>query len=135
MPNPSKDKGNRSEREVVALLDGAMIRGRTLTARRVPLSGAAKASGFGGDVWCGKQCPFCKGTGQEEFITAVCRHCHGTRAEQDTERKIEVKRRGQGFKRISAWMEDNFAVVFRADRGEWYICLKLSDWAEKGGKK
>ena len=42
----SRDKGNRSERELKHLLHGARIRGRVLTARRVPLSGAMSASGY-----------------------------------------------------------------------------------------
>lgn len=43
MPNPSKNKGSRFEREIVEL-----ARSKGLAAKRVPLSGAAE--GYPGDV-------------------------------------------------------------------------------------
>lgn len=89
-------KGTGGERELVELLKAAGI-----PARRVPLSGSMKASGFGGDVLV---------------------------QDGDGEQAWEVKRRGHGFKRIEAWLEDAAAVAFRTDRGRWCVCLRLADY-------
>ena len=86
-------KGSVGEREIVALLQTAGIE-----ARRVPLSGAMKTTGFGGDV--------------------LVRDGEG-------EARWEVKRRGQGFKRLEGWLEDAKVVAFRADHGEWMCCVRL----------
>jgi len=70
-----------------------------IKARRVPLSGAAGGY-YSGDVIAGPP---------------------------DDELRIEVKRRASGFKRIYDWLQDNAAVVFRGDRKEWLVCLRLED--------
>jgi len=111
-----RQKGSRGEKEVERLLDGARMHGAWLKARRVPLSGAMKDAGFGGDV-----------------LLRACLHGPDTTC-NCPEEKIEVKRRAQGFKRIDAWLADNFAVVYRSDRNEWCITLRLTDWAEPGEK-
>ena len=122
-PAGRRIKGSIGEREVVAILDGATIRGRTLTARRVPLSGAMQ--GFKGDVLVGEMCDC---VDREQMFSEVLLPClrHDHRAED----RIEVKRRAQGFKRIDAWLADNYAVVYRSDRNEWCITLRLTDYAE-----
>lgn len=106
-------KGNAGERELVKLLDGARIRGRVLTARRVPLSGSMKESGFGGDLLVGEQGPL-------QILDG-----HGK-----NEKRFEVKRRAHRFKSIDRYLEDNFAVVYRRDRGEWIITMRVKDWIE-----
>jgi hypothetical protein len=47
----------------------------------------------------------------------------------------EVKRRGQGFKRVYSWLQDSYAVAFRADRSEWCVCLRLDDYLDLVGKR
>jgi len=86
-------KGSIGEREIVSILQSAGIE-----ARRVPLSGAMSATGFGGDV--------------------LVRDGAG-------EARWEVKRRGQGFVRLEKWLEDAEVLAFRADRGTWMCCLRL----------
>ena len=94
-------KGSNGEREIVAILND-----HGLPARRVPLSGAMSATGFGGDVLV---------------------------KDGDGECTWEVKRRGQGFKRLEAWMEEATVVAFRADRGDWCVCLRLDDYLKDRG--
>ena len=97
-PAGSRRKGSAGEREIVEIL-----RARGIPARRVPLSGAMKETGFGGDVLA----DFGRG-----------------------EKKLEVKRRGQGFARIYRWLEDAYAVAFRGDREEWIVVMRLEDLLE-----
>jgi len=113
----SRDKGNRGERELVQILHGARIRGRVLTARRVPLSGAMKDTGFGGDLLVGDAV-------SDQFYQ---------RTQPGSEEIIEVKRRAQGFKVIDRWLDDAFAVCYRRDRGEWIITMRLKDLLEGDG--
>ena len=107
----SRDKGNRGELELQKILDGARIRGRVLTARKVPLSGACKDSGFGGDLLVGEECA-------NSWLSPM------------NEEKFEVKRRASGFRLIDKWLDDAFAVVYRRDRGSWIITMRLKDWIE-----
>ena len=46
------------------------------------------------------------------------------------EERIEVKRRGSGFARIDKWLEDNYAVVYRRDHGDWIVTLRLTDFLD-----
>ena len=95
-PKGRRLKAAVGERELVAILIAA-----GLEARRVPLSGAMSKTGFGGDV--------------------LVRDGAG-----DGEARWEVKRRGQGFKRIEGSLCDAEVVAFRGDRQEWFVCLRLA---------
>ncbi len=126
----SRDKGNRGELELMHLLHGARIRGRVLTARKVSRAGYSET-----DLMVGEKCQRCYGTGVRGFVTAraesqACLHCDGTLIAPGTEEMVEVKRRAQGFKKIYEYLQDNFAVVFRADRKEWVVCIRLTDLIE-----
>ena len=117
MGKPSRDKGNRGELELQKLLHGARIRGRVLTARKVSRAGYSET-----DLMVGEFCyPECAATQVE--AQDCCRKKNG-------EEQVEVKRRGQGFVQIDRWLEDNFAVVYRRDRGEWAITMRLTDLIE-----
>ena len=106
----SRIKGSIGEREIVALFKEAGF-----PARRVPLSGAMKDAGFGGDV----------------LVRIPVPYEGGVRLwPPGPERKIEVKRRATAFKQITRWLEDNWAVCYREDRGEWKVTMKLSDFLE-----
>ena len=128
----SRRKGDIGERELVHLLNGARIRARTLTARRVPLSGAMKATGFGGDLLVGEGCQNCDGIGSGEDVNGKwhCEDCDGTGTEPCTEEQWEVKRRAQGFRRIYEWLQDCQVLAFRGDRKEWIVCIRLDDLIE-----
>jgi hypothetical protein len=43
--------------------------------------------------------------------------------------KIEVKRTKGGFPRIERWLAGHFAVMHRADNGEWIAVLHAKDFA------
>ena len=104
MPNRSKQKGSRAELELVHILKDAGI-----PARKVPLSGAVK--------------------GFESDLLVELRKLHDFPGHHD-ERKWEVKVRKHGFKQIYGWLEGNYAVACRADRGEWMVTLRLEDMIE-----
>ena len=93
----SRQKGDRFEREVVALLQE-----HGLAAERIPLSGSAGGS-FTGDV---------------------------TVPVLGIDRKFEAKIRRSGFRQIRDWITGNYAVVFREDRAEALITLRLADFAK-----
>ena len=129
----SRDKGNRGELELMHLLHGARIRGRILTARKVSRAGYSET-----DLMVGERCSCCRGLGNLSVVMvdgpssacSPCPLCRGSRIQPDTEEMVEVKRRRDGFKKIYEYLQDNFAVVFRADRKEWVICLRLTDLIE-----
>ncbi len=129
----SRDKGNRSERELKHLLHGAKIRGRTLTARRVPLSGAMSSTGFGGDLLVGERCSdwgLHRGMKHIEAFTGGCAVCSGTGVEQGTEEIWEVKRRATAFKQIYAWLDDAAVLAYRSDKHGWLVTMRLEDYVE-----
>jgi len=101
-----RQKGSRGERELVRILTEAGI-----PARRVPLSGAMWATGFGGDLLVG-EAPVSHGN---------------ILFEAGTEVRWEVKRR-RGFASIYKWLEDAAVLAFRGDRGEWVVVLRLDDY-------
>lgn len=70
-------------------------------ALRIPLSGASK--GFKGDV---------------------------TTPLLGIDRKLEVKVRADGFRELYGWLDDNFALVIKADRRETLVVLRLRDGVE-----
>ena len=100
----SRDKGCRSEREVVHILREAGI-----TADRVPLSGAAE--GFKGDVRVGLD--EWRGNGNDIIhpLTGAW----------------ECKVRADGFKSQYRWLADHKALAFRADRKDWLVTIRLAD--------
>ena len=123
----SRDKGQRGELELMHLLDGARIRGRVLTARKVSRAGYSET-----DLMVGDKCYY---LGLREDVgTGVCPpdcdECAGTGHRINSEEMVEVKRRAQGFKKIYEFLQNNYAVCFRGDREEWIICLRLKDLIE-----
>lgn len=127
-PAGRRRKGVAGEREVAALLNGATIRGRTLTARRVPNTGAMAGGGWGGDVLMGEKCSSCY-LGE---ISGSCETCLGSGVSPGTEERVEVKRRanGEGFATINRWIADSHMLVMRGDRGEWLVVMRLRDFIE-----
>ena len=121
----SRDKGARGELELQKILHGARIRAKTLTARKVPLSGMCPD--FKGDLMVGDEC-------HDAHIhppdISGCFLCRGTNVQPGTEEIIEVKRRAQGFKVIDKWLDDAFAVCYRRDRGDWIVTMRLKDMIE-----
>lgn len=73
-----------------------------ISAERIPLSGAAGGS-FSGDI---------------------------TVPILGTDQRLEAKIRRSGFKQIRSWLADNYALIYRADRTEPLITLRLRDFAE-----
>jgi Holliday junction resolvase len=93
----SRDKGNRTERAIVRLLQE-----RGFAAERVPLSGAARGR-FGGDV----------------SIPLL-----------GTDRRVEVKCRGNGFRQLYDWLEGHDFLIVHADRRELLVVIPLKLAAE-----
>ena len=88
----SRDKGNRTERAIVRLLQEY-----GLASERVPLSGAARGR-FGGDI----SVPLLGVDG-----------------------RVEVKARGNGFRRLYDWLGDHDFLIVKADRLEPLVVLRL----------
>ena len=49
------------------------------------------------------------------------------------DRFIEVKGREKGFCSLYQFLNDNFAVVHRADRKPWLITMEFEDWLRLSG--
>lgn len=79
----------------------ALFQTHGIAAERVPLSGAAGGS-FSGDV---------------------------TVPILGIDRRLEAKIRRHGFSQIRRWLAGNYAVVYRADRDDALITLRLEDFA------
>lgn len=86
MGKPSRDKGNRVEREIVNAL-----RENGIKAERVPLSGAAHGSFSGDLILEGDRCGL-------------------LRAE------VKARKDGAGFKTIESWKGDNDLLVLKSNR-------------------
>ena len=125
----NRQRGNESELELMHKLDGARIRGRVLTARKVSRTGYT-----GTDLLVGEHCPMCEKLGPRPAPDLVCALCEGTRLDPQTEEQIEVKRRKDGFVQIDRWLDGAFAVCYRRDRGDWIITLRLEDLVEPKGE-
>lgn len=78
------------------------LQGHAFAAERVPLSGASGGS-FKGDV----SVPI-----------------------GGADRRLEVKVRADGFRELYGWLDDNFALVLKADRRETLVVLRLRDGVE-----
>ena len=81
-----------------------LLRSWGLAARRVPLSGACE--GFKDDVIVGPP---------------------------EDEERWEVKRRGRAFIQIERWLDLSEVLAFRRDRGDWLVCLRLTDYLTDRG--
>ncbi len=80
----------------------ALFQDHGIAAERVPLSGATGGS-FSGDV---------------------------TVPILGIDQRLEAKIRRSGFKQIRKWITGNYALVYRADRDDALITLRLSDFAK-----
>ena len=91
MGKPSRDKGQRRERQVVALHVDLGI-----PAERVPLSGASRYRGNGGDVdiypWPPDGPPLCG--------------------------EVKSRRNGEGFVTLERWLGENDCLFLVRDRQE-----------------
>jgi Holliday junction resolvase len=85
-----RQKGDRAERHLVALLQAAGF-----AAERIPLSGAAGGR-FSGDV--------------PMPLLGV-------------DRRLEVKVRGDGFRKLYRWLEDADLLVVKGDRRELLVVI------------
>ena len=133
-----RQKGSRGERELQKLLHGSRIRGRTLTARRVPLSGAMSSTGFGGDLLVGDACPFLHSDMDRTGLP--CENCGESMRKSagttpDTEEIWEVKSRATAFRSIYKWLEDAAILAVRSDRHGWLVVMRLEDYIEKAGSE
>lgn len=97
----SRDKGARVERAIVSALQGHGI-----AAERVPLSG------MGADR-----------RGSTRFKADVSVPVLGN------DERVEVKARKDGFRELYAWLDDNFALVVKADRKDPLVVLRMEDAA------
>ena len=80
----------------------ALFQAHGIAAERVPLSGAAGGS-FSGDI---------------------------TIPVLGADKRLECKIRQNGFKKIRDWLAGNYAVLYRADRSDPLITLRLEDFAK-----
>lgn len=96
MGKPSRDKGARVERELVAALNEV-----GLDAKRVPLSGAAR--GFKGDIIISNE------------FTSYTRKTW----------QVEVKARkdGSGFKTLEAWLGDNDFLFLKRNNADPIVVM------------
>jgi Holliday junction resolvase len=46
------------------------------------------------------------------------------------DRRVEVKSRSDGFSRLYAWLEGNYALIVKADRKEPLVVMRLRDAME-----
>ncbi len=107
MGKPSRDKGARTEREIVNLHREIGVR-----AERVPLSGAAGGA-FTGDVDIYVRGP--------EDAPLVC--------------EIKARASGEGFSLIERWLSDHDALFLRRDRAEPLVVLPWRVWVELAAGK
>jgi Holliday junction resolvase len=80
-----------------------LFQARGRQARKVPLSGAIGGPFYGGDVIVGPA---------------------------DDEHILEVKRRRHGWVTLYGWLQDVNAVVFRRDKDDWLVCVRLTDYID-----
>jgi Holliday junction resolvase len=98
-------RGGRASRDKGNRTERAIARllqGRGFAAERVPLSGAAHGR-FGGDV----------------SVPLL-----------GTDRRVEVKCRGNGFRQLYDWLEGHDFLIVRADRREPLVVIPLKLAAE-----
>ncbi len=101
MGKPSRDKGARRERQVVALHHSLGLR-----SERVPLSGASRYRGNGSDLdvypWGPEGPPLCG--------------------------EVKARASGEGFKTLERWLADNDMLFLVRDRQEPLVVLPWATW-------
>ncbi len=101
MGRPSRDKGQRRERQIVALHVDLGVH-----AERVPLSGASRYRGTYGDVdiypWPPDGPPLCG--------------------------EVKARRGGEGFKTLERWLGANDMLFLVRDRQEPMVVLPWGTW-------
>ena len=104
MGKPSRDKGARRERQIVALHQELGVR-----AERVPLSGAMKfrnTEKTDCDIYV-------RGPDAAPFVT-----------------EIKARASGEGFATIERWLGEADALFLVRDRAAPLVCLPFARWAE-----
>lgn len=108
MGKPSRDKGARRERQLVALHTEAGIH-----AERVPLSGAVRYRGNGADI----------------DIYARGRDAAPVVAE------VKARGDGDGFKTLERWLGENDALFLWRDRAQPLVVMPMALWLELAGRR
>jgi Holliday junction resolvase len=98
----SRQKGARVEREIVGLHVALGVK-----AERVPLSGAARYRGNGGDVDV-----YALGPSAAPLIG-----------------EVKSRASGEGFTTLEKWLGENDALFLRRNRAEPLVVLPLRSWA------
>ena len=108
MGKPSRDKGARRERQIVAMHQEIGVH-----AERVPLSGAAHYKGNGADV---DIYPF----GRDGPPLAS---------------EVKARASGAGFVTLDKWLGENDALFLVRDRAEPLVVLPWASWERLVGKR
>jgi hypothetical protein len=98
----SRVKGDRIERQIVALHTALGVK-----AERVPLSGAVRYQGNGGDLDI-----YAFGQAAAPFVG-----------------EVKARGNGEGFATLERWLGDSDVLFLRRDRAEPIIVLPLRIWA------
>lgn len=101
MGKPSRDKGHRRERQIVALHVDLGIH-----AERVPLSGASRYQGNGADI---DIYPF----GEDAGALVG---------------EVKARASGEGFKTLERWLGENDMLFLVRDRQEPMVVLPWGTW-------
>jgi len=101
MGKPSRDKGQRRERQIVALHVALGV-----PAERVPLSGATRYQGNGADL---DVYPFSRDG------TPLCG-------------EVKARANGEGFKTLERWLGENDMLFLVRDRQEPMVVLPWDTW-------
>lgn len=105
MGKPSRDKGLRRERAIVEIHRTCGLR-----AERVPLSGALRYRGNGGDV--------------DLYV----------RGAEPLKAEVKARGEGDGFKTLERWLGDNDALFLWRDRATPLVVVRLHVWLEVAGR-
>lgn len=108
MGKPSRDKGARRERQMVALHQGIGVH-----AERVPLSGAARYQGNGADLDV-----YARGRDAAPLVF-----------------ECKARSTGEGFATIKRWLGINDGLLLVEDRAGPLVLLPWRTWAELVGKR
>ncbi len=101
MGKASRDKGQRCERQIVALHQDMGVK-----AERVPLSGASKYQGNGADVDV-----YALGSDAAPMVS-----------------EVKARANGAGFTTLERWLGDNDALFLIRDRAEPLVVLPWASW-------
>ncbi|MFP6654980.1 MAG: hypothetical protein VCB25_05085 [Myxococcota bacterium] len=103
MGKPSRDKGARREREIVALLNSIA----SVSAERVPLSGACGGS-YSGDI------------SMSIDASAKVANPMGT---MELLAEVKARKNGEGFKVLEGWLAENDMLILKRDRTSPMVVL------------